>query len=138
MSDIRARSAARAEAAPRMACRFAEWCVAGTCDVPPPGDFVLVTRGEYDRAYLRMAERSGDLSLFVGETDRFARAAREDARWPRRYMHTQSGRGIVNIHLNAALDFVMTYALRPTDTPDLGPASGEGRGTCAWIVEEAA
>lgn len=136
---VRETARAAAEAAPRMVCTFATWCVAGDCSAAPPGDFTLITRGAHRRAYLRMDGRSGDLSAFMGDGGGFVRDVAEgDGRWPRRYMHTASKRAEVNLYLSRTLDFALTYDLEETDVPDLAPASAEGRGTCAWIVEEAA
>ena len=91
-----------AEAAPRMSCRFTQWCVAQDCTVQPHADFVLITGGRFDRAYLRMTPRGGDLSVFVCGNAYFARHDADAA------------------------------------TPNLVLTNSRGRGTCNWIVEEAA
>jgi len=129
-----------AEAAPRMSCHFAQWCIEGDCVSEVPADFTLITSGKFGRAYLRMEQRSGDLSAFFGASARFARGGDPivtSDRWPRRYMHTQSERAQVDLFLDQTLDFIMTYDLDETDRPDLAPADAEGSGTCTWIVEEA-
>jgi hypothetical protein len=56
-----------------MSCRFTQWCGTQDCTVQPLVDFVLITRGRFDRAYLRMNQRGGDLSVFVGGNAYFAR-----------------------------------------------------------------
>ena len=130
-----------AEAAPRMACSFDAWCVGGDCGAAAPADFILITRGKFGRAYLRMDGRSGDLSAFFGETASFARdddVIAEGDLWPRRYMHTRSERAEVNLYLQRSLDFTFDYDLDPTDFPDLAEADAQGSGTCKWIVEEEA
>ncbi|QIK39464.1 hypothetical protein [Pontivivens nitratireducens] len=82
-----------AEAAPRMSCRFTQWCVAQDCTVQPLVDFVLITRSRFDRAYLRMNQRGGGLSVFVGGNAYFARHD-ADADTPDLAPANSRGRGI--------------------------------------------
>ena len=56
-----------------MSCRFTQWCGTQDCTVQPLVDFVLITRGRFDRAYLRMNQRGGGLRVFVGGNAYFAR-----------------------------------------------------------------
>lgn len=90
-----------AEATPRMSCRFRQWCVAQDCPVQPLADFVLITRGRFDRAYLRMNQRGGGLSVFVGGNAYFARHD-ADAATPNLVPANSRGRGTCDWNVEEA------------------------------------
>lgn len=121
---------AAAEAAPRMTCSFDQWCVAGDCDVAVPADFLIITRGTFDRSYLRMEGRGGQVRAPFVE-------ARDPEMW-REYLQWSPERGEILIGLTEALDFTFTYDVQEGQEADIAEGPARGTGTCDWIVEEAA
>ncbi|SOH92949.1 hypothetical protein SAMN06273572_101800 [Monaibacterium marinum] len=121
---------AAAQAAPRLACAFAQWCVNGNCEVGKPADFVLITQGAHGRSYLRMDGRGGQLrGVFTAD---------RDPRYWRQYVQWQPDRGEITVSVLQNLNFDFLYALQDGQEADIASASAQGSGTCDWIVEEAA